>query len=321
MKRVHPLIAILYAALILTETFFVWIQAVYADQLNIAQGKPTTVSSVQDASYPASYATDGNTFTRWSSLYSQPQSITIDLGVTTSLSRIKLTWESASGKAFTLMASDDLNTWTTLYTTTTNSALINDIPVTGSGRYVRLLGIDRNTPYGFSLWEFEVYSASWVYKAPSCKIAVTEVYWNWSVIRPIFAGFCRTPRGIQVNLRLYNFFAKDPTPPDTANLTPDQIAALDKALTTRDLTPQELADARAFAAAKGLKAITAADEPAYLATAAHTKGAAKGRVAKGVSCDIKDSLVTVTNGVEKETDYFLVNGVYAICKLVGAYSR
>ena len=48
----------------------------------ISQGKPTTASSLESSSYPASYATDGDTATRWSSQYSDPQWVQVDLGST-----------------------------------------------------------------------------------------------------------------------------------------------------------------------------------------------------------------------------------------------
>jgi hypothetical protein len=30
--------------------------------------------------------------------------------------------------------------------------------VTGTGRYIRMYGTVRRTPYGYSLWEFQVYA-------------------------------------------------------------------------------------------------------------------------------------------------------------------
>ena len=47
---------------------------------NIAQGKPTTASSTENANFPAAFATDGDPGTRWSSAYSDPQWLQVDLG-------------------------------------------------------------------------------------------------------------------------------------------------------------------------------------------------------------------------------------------------
>jgi len=36
---------------------------------------------------------------------------------------------------------------------------VEDLKVTATARYVRLYGTQRGTPYGYSLWEFQVYGA------------------------------------------------------------------------------------------------------------------------------------------------------------------
>jgi NedA-like, galactose-binding domain len=113
---------------------------------------------VQSASYPASAATDGNTGTRWSSAFSDPQWIQIDLGSTVSICQVVLMWETASGKAFQIQTSPDAATWTTIFSTTTGTGGTQTLNVTGSGRYIRMYGTVRNTAYGYSLWEFQVYS-------------------------------------------------------------------------------------------------------------------------------------------------------------------
>jgi beta-glucanase (GH16 family) len=49
---------------------------------NIALHQPTTASSERGPNWPPSNATDGNTSTRWSSAYSDPQWLDVDLGST-----------------------------------------------------------------------------------------------------------------------------------------------------------------------------------------------------------------------------------------------
>ncbi len=46
----------------------------------LSQGQPTTASSQESGAYPAPDATDGNTGTRWSSAFSDPQWLQVDLG-------------------------------------------------------------------------------------------------------------------------------------------------------------------------------------------------------------------------------------------------
>ena len=124
---------------------------------NIALNQPATASSVQSSSYPASAAVDGDLTTRWSSAFSDPQWITVDLGSVQNVTRVRLNWENASAESYSIQLSPDNTTWTTVYTTTNGPGSINDLAALGSGRYVRMYSTQRNTAYGNSLWEFEVY--------------------------------------------------------------------------------------------------------------------------------------------------------------------
>jgi len=125
---------------------------------NVALGKTATASSTENASFPASAAVDGNTGTRWSSAFSDPQWLEVDLGSSQSICQVTLNWETAYGKAFQIQTSADNSTWTTIYSTTAGTGGTQTLPVTGTGRYIRMYGTARGTQYGYSLWEFQVYS-------------------------------------------------------------------------------------------------------------------------------------------------------------------
>jgi hypothetical protein len=126
---------------------------------NIAQGKTATASSTENAGFPAANAVDGNTGTRWSSAFSDPQWLEVDLGSSQSICQVTLNWETAYGKAFQIQTSTDNSTWTTIYSTTTGTGGTQTLPVTGTGRYIRMYGTTRATQYGYSLWEFQVYAS------------------------------------------------------------------------------------------------------------------------------------------------------------------
>ncbi|MEU4243398.1 beta-1,3-glucanase family protein [Actinoplanes sp. NPDC026619] len=130
-----------------------------ADTL-LSQGRPATSSSTENASFPASAAVDGNTGTRWSSAFSDPQWLQVDLGATATITSVTLNWEAAYAKSFQIQTSANGSTWTTIYSTTTGAGGVQTITASGSGRYVRLNGTVRATPYGYSLWEFQVYGTS-----------------------------------------------------------------------------------------------------------------------------------------------------------------
>ncbi|WP_084714525.1 discoidin domain-containing protein [Streptacidiphilus rugosus] len=126
---------------------------------DLAQGHPATASSLENAGLPASNAVDGNTGTRWSSGFSDPQWLQVDLGSTQTICQVVLNWETASGKAYQIQTSADGTNWTTVYSTTTGPGGTETLNVSGSGRYIRMYGTQRNTQWGYSLWEFSVYGA------------------------------------------------------------------------------------------------------------------------------------------------------------------
>lgn len=107
--------------------------------------------------HAARRAVDGNASTRWSSAFSDPQWITVDLGATAQIARVKLNWEAAHATAYQIQTSNDGSSWTTVADVTNGDGGIDEHEVSTSGRYVRMIGTTRSSPYGYSLWEFEVY--------------------------------------------------------------------------------------------------------------------------------------------------------------------
>ncbi len=126
---------------------------------NLALNRPATASSVESGTtFTANLAVDGSTGTRWSSNYSDPQWLQVDLGAVYSINRVVLNWEAAYGTAYQIQVSNDASTWMTIYSTTTGNGGIDDLAgLSGSGRYIRVYGTTRATQWGYSLWEFEVY--------------------------------------------------------------------------------------------------------------------------------------------------------------------
>ena len=125
---------------------------------NLALGRPATASTSYTG-LPASNVTDGNPASRWSSLFSNNEWISVDLGSSFTINRVVLRWEAAYGRGYKLQVSNDASTWSEVYSTATGDGGVDDITLVSpaSGRYVRMLGTQRATAYGYSLWEFEVY--------------------------------------------------------------------------------------------------------------------------------------------------------------------
>jgi hypothetical protein len=125
----------------------------------LSQGKTATSSSSENASFAAGNAVDGNTGTRWSSAFSDPQWLQVDLGATHTISRVDLNWEAAYATGFQIQTSNDGSNWSNIYSTTAGTGGNQSLAVSGSGRYVRMNGAQRATQYGYSLWEFQVYGS------------------------------------------------------------------------------------------------------------------------------------------------------------------
>ncbi|MFD0589010.1 discoidin domain-containing protein [Paenibacillus sp. GCM10027627] len=130
--------------------------------VNLALNKTTVVSSVETTGFEGSKAVDGSGTTRWASLEGiDPQWIYVNLGSSQSVSRVKLTWEAAYAKSYTIQVSNDSGTptnWTTVYTTTSGNGATDDVTFSATNaKYVRVHGTERGTAYGYSLFEFEVY--------------------------------------------------------------------------------------------------------------------------------------------------------------------
>lgn len=126
--------------------------------VNLALDRPVSVSSIDNSSDGGSNAVDGNFSTRWSSAYSDPQWISIDLGSMQLINHVSLYWEAAYGKAYQIQVSTDDTNWTVVYAETNGTGGTENLSFNAvSARYLRMYGTSRGTIWGYSLWEFQVY--------------------------------------------------------------------------------------------------------------------------------------------------------------------
>ncbi|MET8143913.1 discoidin domain-containing protein [Sphaerisporangium sp. NPDC005288] len=166
-RRRLPLTVLTVMLAVIASFLAVPSRAAYAAPVLLSQGRPATASSAENAGTPASAAVDGNTGTRWSSAFGDPQWLQVDLGATSTISQVTLNWEAAYGTAFKIQVSADGAAWSDVYSTTTGGGGVQNLAISGSGRYVRLYGTARATGYGYSLWEFQVYGTTSTDPPPS----------------------------------------------------------------------------------------------------------------------------------------------------------
>ncbi|MBF99742.1 MAG: hypothetical protein CMI36_12185 [Owenweeksia sp.] len=104
-------------------------------------------------------AIDGNPGSRWESAFSDPQAITVDLGIGSAISEVTLSWETANAQEYYLLASNDSINWDTLAVQTGMAAgeRVDTISgLSGNYRYLQMYGTVRNGVWGYSIYEFEI---------------------------------------------------------------------------------------------------------------------------------------------------------------------
>lgn len=141
--------------------FSLWEFEVYGtlEVTNVALKKNVTSSSNETTALSASAAVDGSATSRWSSSFSDNQWLRVDLGSDHQITRVKLNWQNSYAVEYQLQTSSNGSDWTTVFHERAGNGGVDDVNITASGRYLRMLGVKRFTRYGFSLWEMEVYGA------------------------------------------------------------------------------------------------------------------------------------------------------------------
>jgi hypothetical protein len=127
---------------------------------NLAKGRKAYPSSTESSAYSAAKVTDGSIETSWHSVSgTEKQWIYVDLGQHYSLSRVRLTWDSAAyASEYTIQTMVSSNNWATIYRTTSGDGGVDDIRLNAVGRYIRVFATKRSsTARNYVLKEFEIY--------------------------------------------------------------------------------------------------------------------------------------------------------------------
>ncbi len=125
----------------------------------VALNKAVSASSIEkgDERFSVEHAVDGDPSTRWSSEFSDRQWIAVDLGANHQITNLKLYWQNSYSSDYEVQTSYDGTTWTTVETVTGSDGGLDDLSLSGHGRYLRVEGFARATRWGHSLWELEAY--------------------------------------------------------------------------------------------------------------------------------------------------------------------
>ena len=151
-----------------------WGYSLYEVKVFSSSGVPTPISGFEEIVMPAKMgaktsscqepegyeperAVDGNMSTRWSSSFSDPQWLEIDLGKTLQLVGLTIHWEAAYGKIYDILLSEDGKDWKEVYTATDGDGSIDDIYFKKTlARFLKILGKERGTAWGYSIYEVSI---------------------------------------------------------------------------------------------------------------------------------------------------------------------
>lgn len=126
--------------------------------VNLAEGKNVAVSGSEGTAFAGARAVDGDEGTRWSSNFADDAWLYVDLGNAYAVDQVVLKWEAAYGRDYEIQTSMNGSNWTTVQTLTGQDGGEDTIALHGvTARYVRMQGVTRALPYGYSLWEMAVY--------------------------------------------------------------------------------------------------------------------------------------------------------------------
>lgn len=128
---------------------------------NLALNKPSWATTEEDDNVAAS-GNDGSYSTRWSSIWEDDQTFTVDLEAIYDLHTLKLVWETAFASNYTIDVAFDQTAyeqdeWTNAVTVNGFFGGIVNHEVDVSGRYLRVHCVTRATEWGNSFYEFEAY--------------------------------------------------------------------------------------------------------------------------------------------------------------------
>ncbi|WP_146244258.1 discoidin domain-containing protein [Curtobacterium sp. MCBD17_032] len=124
---------------------------------DLAHGAAVSSSADEGDGVPARNAVDGDPGSRWASGHTDDQWLAVDLGAEHELHGAVVRWEDAFGRAYRVEARNATDDgWTTLATETDGDGGTDRLTLAGSWRYVRLHGVERATPYGYSVYDLEI---------------------------------------------------------------------------------------------------------------------------------------------------------------------
>ena len=120
-------------------------------------GRPATASSVEKAGLEPQFGNDGNSTTRWSSIFADDQWWQVDLGSPRNIDRVTINWEIAHASRYQILTSQNGTSFTLAAEQTLAAPGLQTTSFpTRNARYLRIHCNTRATNYGCSFWDANV---------------------------------------------------------------------------------------------------------------------------------------------------------------------
>lgn len=108
---------------------------------------------------PAQNAIDGDEKTRWSSAFTDNEWLQIDFGSPRDIAGVRILWETAYGRDYDLLLSDDAKVWRTACAVRDGDGGVDELFFAPQkARYLKMQGLKRGTGWGFSIFELKALS-------------------------------------------------------------------------------------------------------------------------------------------------------------------
>jgi hypothetical protein len=156
-----PNINLLGASGVLTELGRLYVTLPAGTPGNRLTPVSATASSSESSGTGPAKAIDGDMASRWSSAFSDPQYLQVDLGAAKKITGVRLHWEAAYAKDYQVQVSSDASSWTPVATVVAGDGGVDDhTGLSATARYVRIHGTKRSSGYGYSLYEVELFGGT-----------------------------------------------------------------------------------------------------------------------------------------------------------------
>ncbi|GAA0613707.1 beta-N-acetylglucosaminidase domain-containing protein [Streptomyces crystallinus] len=128
---------------------------------DLIAGAAASSSGDETPAFPARAAADGDPSTRWSSPAQDNAWWQAELAAPSRVGLVVLTWQDAYASGYTVQVSPDGRTWRTAATVREGRGGREAVRMDARDvRFIRVQGVTRATPYGYSLWSVEAYGVA-----------------------------------------------------------------------------------------------------------------------------------------------------------------